>query len=459
MNLYPAMRSKMGRWEYYIVKMNMRELAESVQFASDVHGNYTLDTMLQRALSESRVRTEIVTYLAKQKDRFFASIVIAALKGHPKWYPVLMTGDDRFEMLKDDERFNETFGVLAFDGTQLYYALDGQHRLSAIKTLLDPQEDTEDPPEGFYEEEVSVLVVVPSGAESEQEFFERYRRLFGHLNRYAKAMDQFTNVVMDEDDAFAILTRRLIRDHEFFSKSGTIKPEKGKNLREGDPWFTSLETFYDMNRILLDSRGRQNAKWGPEKLDIKQFQRFRPSDEQLDKLYEELKTYWDCLLDEVPVLTEDPMLLRRHNLDDDDKEMRDLLIFWPIGQQLFAEVARYALDQRMPESENVTKKAVRQALEGLGEAEWDLHNPPWRYLLLVWDTDKESWRMRSEDRADTTKFGIRLQEWILGLYPADEALEKDLRAQWSSRLIPAQKPKATSEMWDEIIALRGRQLR
>ena len=67
--------------------------------------------------------------------------------------------------------------------------------------------------------------------------------------------------------------------------------------------------------------------------------------------------------------------------------------------------------------------------------------------------------MRSEDRADTTKFGIRLQEWILGLYPADEALEKDLRAQWSSRLIPAQKPKAISEMWDEIIALRGRQLR
>jgi DGQHR domain-containing protein len=452
----------MGRWEYYIVKMNMRELSESVKFASDVHGNYTLDTMLQRALSESRVRTEIVTYLAKQKDRFFASIVIAALKGHPKWYPVLMEGDERFTMLKDDERFNETFGVLAFDGTQQYYALDGQHRLSAIKTLISPEEDTFDPPEGFYEEEVSVLVVVPSGAETETEFFERYRRLFGHLNRYAKSMDQFTNVVMDEDDAFAILTRRLIADYEFFAQPGTIKPEKGKNLRESDPWFTSLETFYDMNRTLLDSRGRQNAKWGPEKDDIKQFQRFRPSDELLDALYDELKTYWDCLLDEMPVLKEDPMMMRRHNVPSDDESdgAKDLLVFWPIGQQLLATVARYALDQRMPEStEKVERKTVKSALAGLGEAEWDLHNPPWQYLLLVWDTEKESWRMRSEDRADAVKFGTRLQEWLLGLYPADEALEEELRRGWESRLIPAQKADDVAKMWDEVLDQQAAQVR
>ncbi len=34
MNLYPAMRAHMGRWHYYMVKMNMRELAESVKFAT-----------------------------------------------------------------------------------------------------------------------------------------------------------------------------------------------------------------------------------------------------------------------------------------------------------------------------------------------------------------------------------------------------------------------------------------
>src|SRR4051794_5195257 len=117
------MRSRMGRWEYFSVKMNMRELAESVKFASDVHHNTTLDTMLQRALNESRVKKDIVSYLATQQDRFFSSIVIAAIKGHPQWFPVFITDDERFALVKDDARLNNTFGVLAFDGTQQYYAL------------------------------------------------------------------------------------------------------------------------------------------------------------------------------------------------------------------------------------------------------------------------------------------------------------------------------------------------
>ena len=33
MNLYPAMKASMGRWHYFVVKMTMRELAESVKFA------------------------------------------------------------------------------------------------------------------------------------------------------------------------------------------------------------------------------------------------------------------------------------------------------------------------------------------------------------------------------------------------------------------------------------------
>src|SRR5687767_8381938 len=101
MNLYPAMRGQMGRWDYYMVKMNMRELAESVNFAHDIYEDKTLDEAIQRVLKTGRVKKEIVTYLARQDDRFFSSVVIAALGGNPKWFSVFISDDERFELFKD----------------------------------------------------------------------------------------------------------------------------------------------------------------------------------------------------------------------------------------------------------------------------------------------------------------------------------------------------------------------
>ena len=86
-------------------------------------------------------------------------------------------------------------------GDQDYYALDGQHRLKAIQTLIDRNDpDSVEPPEGFADEEVSVLMVVRRD-KSDKEFMKSYRRLFSSLNRWAKATDRDTNIIMDEDDA------------------------------------------------------------------------------------------------------------------------------------------------------------------------------------------------------------------------------------------------------------------
>ena len=175
MNIYPALRSKMGSWNYYVVKMSARELSESAKYASEVYEDRTLDEAIQRVLNESRVKTEIVEYLKRQPDRFFSSIVIAALDGDPKFYPVEMTGDPQFAIFSDDRRLNESFGVLKFDGTQKYYALDGQHRLAAIKTLLDRNNPLSDgAPEDFENEDFSVIVVVPSREDTTETFLQKY---------------------------------------------------------------------------------------------------------------------------------------------------------------------------------------------------------------------------------------------------------------------------------------------
>lgn len=454
MNLYPAMHFHMGAWEYFVVRMNMRELAENVQFASDVYEDKTLDEAIQRVLNESRVKRDIVRYLQRQKDRFFSSVVVAALGGEPKWYPVSIENDPQFQMFRDDRNLNEAFGFLAFDGQQSYYALDGQHRLAAIKALLDRNSDASlDAPEGFANEQVSVVVVVPTRDETNESFMIKYRRLFGNLNRYAKPMDPVTNIIMDEDDAFAIVTRRLVSEHPFFKSAGRhkdstkIKTTKGKNLKSSDSYFTSLETLYEMNIALLNSRQRRNSGWDELSSGLDEFRRLRPEDEVIDSLYDELSAYWDALIESLPVLNESPTSHRRHSLDDESEE-HDTAVFWPIGQELLADVAREALDHYHA---TPSREDARRALSKLGQIDWELHNAPWRHLMLVPD-GSNSWKMRSEERKVATALARRIVQWQLGVDELDHEGVADLKSDWEKFLQRASSANQqdVSEMWKEI---------
>jgi DNA sulfur modification protein DndB len=464
MNLYPAIRAQMGTWQYYSIKMTVRELSENVKFGSEVYEDRTLDEAIQRALNDARVKKEIVQYLKRQPDRFFSSVVIAALGGDPKFYPVEITGDERFAIFHDDDRLNNTFGVLKFDGTQHYYALDGQHRLAALKTILDRNNPlSEGAPTDFPMDEISVIVVVPKAGEDTQGvFMQKYRRLFSNLNRYAKPTDQDTNIIMDEDDAFAILTRRLITEHEFFKSPGLQKEShrvktKGKNLNTGEMYFTSLQTLYEMNISLLASRERENKGWDAEREgeDRNAFKRFRPDEEYLDALFRELCMYWDALLAEIPALASDPTKMRSHSRTEQQEAdgYTDNLLFWPIGQEMVARIARDALDAKLPDPARPTSSAVAVALAGLGGLEWELHNAPWRFFLLTEDAGR--WKMRSEDRKEAVRIGRRIQLWVLGVHELDAAEVDDLKVQWAVRLIPNQDDQTEDAMWAETLETKG----
>ena len=452
MNLYPAIKAKMGTWNYFMVKLTMRELADNVKFAADVYDDRTLDEAIQRVLNEGRVKKEIVSYLVRQDGRFFSSVVVAAIGGSPTWYPVEIGTDERFVLFRENVRLNNTFGILSFDGSQSYYALDGQHRLSAIKALLDPQSDVaRDAPEGFDKEEISVLVVVPSDAESKEDFLIRYRRLFGNLNRYAKSMDKHTNIIMDEDDVFAILTRRLITDHPFFSASGRqldspkIKTQKGKNLKRGDSYFTSLETFYSMNIELLLSKERRNDEWS----NLTRFMRFRPEEGEIDALDAELNVYWDALLAVLPELDTEPTGQRHHGADVEGAEGEsDSALFWPITQELLAGMARDMLDFHGTSSPPTVEECT-SILSPLGSIDWRLHELPWRHLILVPD-GRGSWKMRSEDRKPAIAVVRGILLWQLGRDELDEEDVADLRSRWKALVLPALTPPEEALAWKNI---------
>ena len=467
MQLYPALRAHMGDWTYYIVKMRMKEVAAVVKFGSEVHNDYTLDQAIQRMIKESRVKKEIVTYLTGRKDRFFASLVVAAIGGSPKFYPVSIADDPQFEIFADEEGIEQSFGVLRFSGSQDYYALDGQHRLKAIKTLLKPDDESErvEPPKDFENEEISVLMVIRPPEATNDEWLSSYRRLFSSLNRYAKPTDKDTNIIMDEDDAFAILTRRLVASHGFFTAPGrhldSLRVQtKNRPLREGTSYFTSLQQLYDLNLILLTAPLRVNLGWGPdeERVDnAKTFVRFRPPEAYIDDLFNELKLYWDAIIAAIPDLKLNPSDAKNHQADGSDGEVADNALFWPLGQEVVACVARALLDHNLESTENPTLPEAISALSPLGRVDWRLHQVPWRGLLLVSVLDlrsgKRKWSMRSETRKPAVETAIRVLRWIVGDYQTTDQEEEKLMDEWKDQLVLPQ-GEDIDNLWTQVTAKR-----
>lgn len=452
MRLYPAIRAKLGDWNYYIVRMGMKEIAQEVQLAHDFYEDQTLSEAVQRTLGEKRVKEEIVGYLADRPDRFFSSIVVAAMDGRPLWTPIEINENAVPAVIAGSKSIKESFGLLSFDEEPKYYALDGQHRVAAIKLLVSGNAD-KDPPSGFYDDLLSVIVVLREEHDvPEGEWLRRYRRLFSSLNRYAKPTDKDTNIIMDEDDLFAILTRRIITDHEFFQAPGPQKESfkvltKGKNLRKNAPHFTTLQTLYEANEILLKSRLR-----GSDWYRYKSEKQFRPDEDEIDDYYKELSNYWDAILEVLTELRNHPLEMRVHNNNDSD-DFQDHLVFWPIGQLLFIKLVRALIDDKLPRNKYSEVKELKSVLSPIKEISWDLHDAPWRHFLLVKNPITDKWRMRNEDRKKALEIAYQILRWILNLDPLNELEEQELRKEWEAMLYITE-PGESDELWDQTKQIR-----
>jgi DNA sulfur modification protein DndB len=430
--MYAALKMSMGTWTYFSVRMKMHEVATEIKFAGEVNDDKTLDEAIQRTVSEGRAGKQIVNYLVQNKERFFNSLVVAALDGNPKFFPVKISDEPQFAMA--GTMFDDTFGVLTFDDSIKTYALDGQHRLFAIKNIIDGTATTQSPPPpGFRDETINVIFVVPSEDTARDDFLKSYRRLFSALNRHAKPTDENTNIIMDEDDRFAIVTRRLFSEFDFFKWDGhdedpRIDTKKnGTSLSPGSTAWTTLVGLYRMNITLLwdleilESHGMHKKN--------NMLMQDQPSDEAVDELYNYLDKIWDSILLNLPDLEGDPSKMRKSG-SDGSGEYKDNLLFRSIGQtDILAPIARSLLNQC-----DVNKKSdaeeFKSALKPLSMINWNLQWCLWKDLLTVKDPDGK-WKMRSEDRSKALDKALAVLQWLCGLIDLNEDQLEEMKNDWS----------------------------
>ena len=401
---FPALRCYMGDWTYYVTVMPLSEIALRIQGSTEIYEVKSLEDMVQRELRTNVRVKEIVTYLTHQQERFFNAIIVGVHGGDPQWYPVDVKESPLLGPPELASTLSNSLGIISLNGEEKMFAIDGQHRVHAIKEALKKQTDLTD-------EHLAVIFVAHRATDEGR---ERTRRLFSTLNREAKPVSKGEIVALDEDNAFAITARRLVREYRGLNRFHINENKKslvffGKRTeihRSDRSSITSILCLYDLIET-IELRRVKRQRGSKEKLT-----KFRPSDEDLESIYQRHVAFWETLRRHISPIAEvmdsdpDVELAGEYRHSDGGH-----LLFRPAGQKAFACATRVMMDRGMP-----LQASIRQ----LRCARMELNHTPW--LGVLWDANAKRMIVRNQ----------RLAENLL-LFIADQSphpTEYDLKAEY-----------------------------
>ena len=353
--LLPALRATMGDWIYYISAMSMNDVASRVSVVDDIHSSQSLKEWLQRGLTSNSMK--ITEYLITQQQRLFNAIVVGTYGGSPEWHDISVAGQGASGTLDDVEG---RMGLLELRGDEKLFAIDGQHRVAGIKEAIRREP-------ALKEEMVCTIFVkgvIANERESDPEGYQRTRRLFSTLNRYAKAVRKRDIIALDEDDVIAIVTRRLLEEHPLLVDK--VEMGTSNSIRVTDEvHLTTLVTLYDVMDVVLRDRRRG---WNDHK-------RWRPQEVDVEKFYRRAEEYWGALCRVFVSLREFRDSRPENKVAGKYRTQRGgNLLFRPVGMML---IGRVVVD--LCSSEHMS---LDEAIAAVGQTPTNVAEPPWVGLLM-----------------------------------------------------------------------------
>ncbi len=347
--LLPAIKGFIGDWTYFSTILSMEFVSVNVNLANVIHEVNNLDDMIQRAL-ENR-SGDISRYLLENQERFFNALIIGVYDGTPQWFEVGVTENDYLTEIP--EGLKNIFGYLAIDKKTKLFAIDGQHRVVGIREAIAQNEE-------LLQDEVPAIFVTHMNS---TEGKIRTRRLFTTLNKYAKKVDPFHIIALDEDDIVAIITRKLVMHNRLFlNKTGKTKQ---KGLSNDKRNFTSIITLWNCMEFHLQGRRKSN--------DWKKFRNMRPNDVTITKYYDQAVEIWDTICRYFPEINTiknaepRPKLIEEYRNQDGGN-----LLFRPAGLTIFFN-ALFELRKTFSNDEEIVEK--------LSNISYELNSYPWENLL------------------------------------------------------------------------------
>ncbi|MBZ0069163.1 MAG: DGQHR domain-containing protein [Thiobacillus sp.] len=353
--LLPAIRSKVGDWAFYVTTLSFDEVARLVKAPDEVHERKGLSDWIQREAIESHAKA-IAKYIAETPQRFLGSLIVGVYGGAPDWNPIEVNiPQDSGITNEQREGIEGRLGLLRLSGDERLFAIDGQHRVAGIKLAL-AAEGRDDSLASDY---VSAIFVAHNASTPAGK--ERTRRLFTTVNKRAKVIARAATIALDEDNGFAIVTRRLIDSHWLFEDArGHILYGSGGSIPVGDE--TAVTSVVGLYEIVKDLYGGR-----------KSFDQERPPEEALEAHLQMCRDFLDALLSEVPEFG--AVLIEANGKPGDYRTVeRNHLLFRPAGQKVFARAVRLLASRGL---------SIVEAVRTLTKADLWLQNECWHHIL--WD--------------------------------------------------------------------------
>lgn len=401
--LLPALQAQFGGWVYYSAIMPLSEVKDRIEFARELHRNRRLGELIQRQLQDSgsgkRNRAAaIAEYLQKNDGRFFNAIVVGIYGGEPVWHPFDISARPEFDRANIDYLVDqERVGFLELTGAERLFALDGQHRVAGIKKALANG--------GSVSGDILTVLFVPHS--NTEAGIQRTRRLFVDLNKRAVPVGLKDIIALDEVDLPAILARKLVDEHDWFSQGQVdIDSFTATMPRNSDALF-SIATLYNIIKRVLPKALAANSEEGHE---IKDASSIRLPEDRIDYYFDRALMYFRGLADANPQL--------RKYLDDGPEsgiaeiarnpEVRNVL-FRPAGQISFAITI----------ADLAGRDGLESALRSIHAFPIDMEKPP--YANVIWEPTQQ--KMISKGSV----LAARLLKYMCGLDQATDRLRESYR--------------------------------
>lgn len=402
-------KTRMGGGEGYLGSVTLEWLESRVKFASQlplfrhkfdpktqnvIRDQETIDEIQQRPLDWSR-QAPLAQYLALRKSHKFPPLLVVQ---SPPWVdnPQAKEWDENGKARQSSVNFiplekTENLGFLNLKDVAIF-VVDGQHRLMGIQGLISllktgelqaynkqkkpvGQPMTIDQLLKDYQIEFSTLQnlaqekigieLIPAviQGESHQEARWRVRSIFVHVNLMAIKLTQGQLALLNEDDGFSIVARKVAVIHPLLKAIPDRNPRvnwDSGTVSTHSPVLTTLQTLQEMSERYLKHKF---PHWFPSE---KGLIAIRPEEEELESGIDLFSQVWDGL-ENFPSYQrieqgEDPVKLRKFSWEKGGGEGN--ILFRPVGQIALAQALGWLVFKRGFSLTNLLTKLAQYDQDG-----------------------------------------------------------------------------------------------
>jgi len=193
---------------------------------------------------------------------------------------------------------------------------------------------------------------------------KKARKIFTKVNRYAKATTTGQNLVTDDDDIIAVLSREIANDVKLIGPD--LVKYRNNTLGERDGYFTTLAALADCNDTII------TTNFGGERIERDRL----PDQAQIALYRDKVRETWEFLLDNIELFS-DALSDKDETGNGKRREIReDYLLGKPVPQVCLVKAF-----VRLTNLET-NKLSPKQAAKNLNAIPWSKDERFWDGLFL-----------------------------------------------------------------------------